>query len=79
MVECTIEWQKLIFQETAKQVSSQGVMAERIVPLLVAQVALVRIPVPDRPTFRVEMVALFCNPASGGMFSSTAIQIIKWV
>jgi hypothetical protein len=24
-------------------------------------------------------VALFCNPASGGMFSSTAIEIIKWV
>jgi hypothetical protein len=27
----------------------------------------------------VEKVALFCNPASGGMFSSTAIYIIKWV
>jgi hypothetical protein len=24
-------------------------------------------------------VAFFCNPASGGMFSSTAIDIIKWV
>jgi hypothetical protein len=24
-------------------------------------------------------VALFCNPASGGKFSSTAIEIIKWV
>jgi hypothetical protein len=24
-------------------------------------------------------VALFCNPASGGTFSSTAIEIIKWV
>jgi hypothetical protein len=24
-------------------------------------------------------VALFCNPASGGTFSSTAIDIIKWV
>jgi hypothetical protein len=23
-------------------------------------------------------VALFCNPASGGTFSSTAIEIIKW-
>jgi hypothetical protein len=22
--------------------------------------------------------ALFCNPASGGTFSSTAIEIIKW-
>jgi hypothetical protein len=28
--------------------------------------------------FRVEKVALFCNPASGGRFSSTAIVIIKW-
>jgi hypothetical protein len=24
-------------------------------------------------------VSLFCNPASGGTFSSTAIEIIKWV
>jgi hypothetical protein len=32
-----------------------------------------------RPTFRVEKVALFCRPASGGTFSSTAIEIIKWV
>jgi hypothetical protein len=24
-------------------------------------------------------VVLFCNPASGGTFSSTAIEIIKWV
>jgi hypothetical protein len=32
-----------------------------------------------RTTFRVEKVALFCNPASGGTFSSTAIEIIKWV
>jgi hypothetical protein len=23
-------------------------------------------------------VALFCNPASGGTFSSTAIEILKW-
>jgi hypothetical protein len=27
----------------------------------------------------VEKVALFCNPASGGIFSSTAIEIIKWI
>jgi hypothetical protein len=27
----------------------------------------------------VEKVTLFCNPASGGTFSSTAIEIIKWV
>jgi hypothetical protein len=39
----------------------------------------VRFPVPARPTFRVEKVALFCNPASGGTFSSTAIEIIKCV
>jgi small nuclear ribonucleoprotein (snRNP)-like protein len=31
-----------------------------------------------RPTFSVEKVALFCNPASGGTFSSIAIEIIKW-
>jgi hypothetical protein len=47
----------------------------------VTQVARVQFPVPARPTFRVEKVALFCNcnPASGGTFSSTAIEIIKWV
>jgi hypothetical protein len=28
---------------------------------------------------RVEKVALFCNPASGGTFSSTAIEIIQLV
>jgi hypothetical protein len=27
----------------------------------------------------VEKVALFFNPASGGTFSSTAIEIMKWV
>jgi hypothetical protein len=54
-------------------------MAERIVPLLATQVARVRFPVPVRPTFRVEKVALFCNPASGGTYLSTAIEIIKWV
>jgi hypothetical protein len=54
-------------------------MAERLVPLLATQVARVRFPVPARPTFSVEKVALFCNPASGGTFSSTAIEIIKWV
>jgi hypothetical protein len=53
-------------------------MAERLVPLLATQVARVWFPVPDRPTFRVEKVALFYNPASGGTFSSTAIEIIKW-
>jgi hypothetical protein len=28
---------------------------------------------------RVEKLALFCNPVSGGTFSCTAIKIIKWV
>jgi hypothetical protein len=32
----------------------------------------------DLYTFRVDNVALFCNPASGGTFSSTATEIIKW-
>jgi hypothetical protein len=27
----------------------------------------------------VEKVSLSCNPASGGTFSSTAIEIIEWV
>jgi hypothetical protein len=27
----------------------------------------------------VEKVALFCNPVPGDTFSSTAIEIIKWV
>jgi hypothetical protein len=40
-------------------------MAERLVPLLGTQVARVRFPGGDRPTFRVEKVALFSNPASG--------------
>jgi hypothetical protein len=54
-------------------------VAERPATLLATQVARVRFPVPARPTFRLEKVALFCNPASGGMFSSTAIEIIKKV
>jgi hypothetical protein len=31
------------------------------------------------PTFKVERVTRYCNPTSGGTFSSTAIEIIKWV
>jgi hypothetical protein len=54
-------------------------MTERLVPLLATQVARARFPVPARPMFRVEKVALFCNPVSGGTFSSTAVDIIKWV
>jgi hypothetical protein len=53
-------------------------MAERLATLPAMYVARVRFPVPARPTFRVDKVALFCNPASGGTFSSTAIEIIKW-
>jgi hypothetical protein len=47
--------------------------------LLATQLARVRFPVSARPTFRVEKVALICKPASGGKFSRTAIEIIKWV
>jgi hypothetical protein len=54
-------------------------MAERLATLLATQVARVPFLVPARPTFRVEKVALFCIPASGGTFSSTANEIIKWV
>jgi hypothetical protein len=46
-------------------------MAERLATLLATKVARVRFPVPARPMFRVEKVALFCNPASGGTLSST--------
>jgi hypothetical protein len=49
------------------------------VPLLATPVARVRFPVPARPIFRVEKVALFCNSASGNTFSSTVIEIISWV
>jgi hypothetical protein len=54
-------------------------MAERLATLLATQVARVLFLVPARPMFRVEKVALFCKPASGGTFLSTAIDIIKWV
>jgi hypothetical protein len=54
-------------------------MAERLVPLLATKVARVQFPILARPTFRVEKVVLFCNPASRSTFSSTAIEIIKWV
>jgi hypothetical protein len=54
-------------------------MAQRLVLLLATQVARVRFLVLARPTFRVEKVAIFCSPASGDTFSSTAIEIIKWI
>jgi hypothetical protein len=53
--------------------------ARTLTPLLATQVARVWFPVPARPTFSVEKVALFCNPASGATFSSTANDIIKWI
>jgi hypothetical protein len=37
------------------------------------------IPRPGQTYVYCGKVALFCNPASGGTFSSTAIEIIKWV
>jgi hypothetical protein len=46
-------------------------------PLPATQVAWVRSYVPARPTISVEKLALFCNPASGGTFSSNAIEIIR--
>jgi hypothetical protein len=42
-------------------------------------VARGQFPVPARLKLRVEKVALFCNPASELTFSSTAIEITKWV
>jgi hypothetical protein len=54
-------------------------MAEHLATLLDTQVAQIRFPVPARHTFKVEKVSLFCKPVSGGRFSSTAIEIIKWV
>jgi hypothetical protein len=53
--------------------------SQRLATLLATQVARVRFPVPASPTFRVEKVAFFSNPASGGTFSSTANEILKWV
>jgi hypothetical protein len=54
-------------------------MAKRLATLLATQVTGVRFPVSDRPTFRAEKVVRFCSPVSGSTFSSTAIEIIKWV
>jgi hypothetical protein len=42
------------------------------------QVALVRFPVPARPMFSVEKLLLSVTLLRG-TFSSTAIEIIKWV
>jgi hypothetical protein len=51
-------------------------MAERLETLPAMQVARVRFPVPDRPTFSVEKW-LFSVTLLRGTFSSTAIEIIK--
>jgi hypothetical protein len=51
-------------------------MAERLVPLPATQVALVRSPVPARPTISVEKLALFCNPASGGTLQALQLHYI---
>ena len=53
-------------------------MAERLETLPAKQVAWVRFPVPARPTFSVEKL-LFSVTLLRGTFSSTAIEIIKWV
>jgi hypothetical protein len=37
------------------------------------------IPGPGQTYVKYGKVALFCNPASGGTFSNTAIEILKWV
>jgi hypothetical protein len=52
-------------------------MAERLAPLRATQVARARSPVSARPTISVEKVAILSKPASGGTFSSTAIEIIN--
>jgi hypothetical protein len=47
-----------------------------LTPHPATQVAWVRSPVPAKPTIRLEKLSLFCNPASGSTFSSTAIDIL---
>jgi hypothetical protein len=48
-------------------------MAERLERQPAMQVARVQFPVPARPMFSVEKVALFCNPPSGAR--SQALQL----
>jgi hypothetical protein len=54
-------------------------MAEWLAHMLATQVAWVRSSVLANPTISVKKLALFCNPAPGGTFSSTAIEIINWL
>jgi hypothetical protein len=51
-------------------------MAERLEPLPATPVTWVRSPVPARLALSVEQLAFFCDPASGEIFSSTAIAFI---
>jgi hypothetical protein len=50
---------------------------EHLAALFSSQVARVRSPVPARPMISVEKLALFCDLASGGTLSSTAIESIN--
>jgi hypothetical protein len=52
-------------------------IADWFAPLPASQVAGVWAPVPSRPTISVEKLFFYCNPASAGKFSSTAIKIIN--
>jgi hypothetical protein len=54
-------------------------MSERLTTLLATQVARVQFPVP--PDLRLEWKRWLFSVTlrQGGMFSSTAIEIIKWV
>jgi hypothetical protein len=45
-------------------------MTERLVPLPATQVTRVQSPVPARPTISVDKLALYSNPASGGMLKA---------
>jgi hypothetical protein len=49
------------------------------VTLPAKQVAWVQFPVPSRPSFSVEKWLFSVTLHQGGTFSSTAIEIIKWV
>jgi hypothetical protein len=51
-------------------------MAEQLSPPPATQVARARSPVPARPTFSVETLALLCNPVSGGTLQALQLQCI---
>jgi hypothetical protein len=54
-------------------------MAERLATLPALAGGSRSIPGSGQTYVECGKVALFCNPASAGTFSSTAIEIIKWV